>query len=124
MFEKNIVPFFILASIVLILDSVYLTLAKNTYNTLVKKVQGADISLSLLPTLFDYFLIIFSIYYFIILKNGSIKDAMILGFCIYGIFDLTNMAIFNKYRGTIVYVDMIWGAILYGTSSYILKTFF
>ena len=124
MFEKNIVPFFILASIVLVLDGIYLTLAKNTYNKLVRKVQGADISLSLLPTLADYLLIIFSIYYFIILKNASIKDAMILGFCIYGIFDLTNMAIFNKYRGTIVYVDMIWGAILYGTSSYILKTFF
>ena len=44
-------------------------------------------------------LLLFVIYKFIILERKSPNDAFLLGFCIYGIFDFTNIAsvIKNEY---------------------------
>jgi uncharacterized membrane protein len=52
------------------------------------------------------------------MRGSNVKDAFILGLTTYGIFDLTNKAIFEKYGWDIVFIDMIWGAILYSTSVY------
>jgi uncharacterized membrane protein len=51
--------------------------------------------------------------YFIISANKPAFDAFILGFCVYGIFDFTNMAIFKKYNLKTAISDTLWGAILF-----------
>lgn len=117
----NVLPAIILSAIVLITDFFYLSSIKNLYGRLVKGIQGTEIKLNMTATLLDYILIVFSLYYFVILKNASIKDAMILGFCIYGIFELTSMAIFKKWTWDVVVIDSVWGSILYGLSTYLYR---
>jgi len=112
----------ILSTIILMLDMIYITSIKEVFNNLIKGVQGSSIKLDLTATFLDYILIIFSIYYFIIQKKASIKDAMILGLCIYGIYELTNMAVLKLWKWEIVVLDSIWGALLYGMSTYLYRT--
>ena len=61
----------------------------------------------------------FSVYYFI-LRNSQwslkdkIKNASILGFCIYAIYNFTNLAIYNFYNIKLAVVDTLWGTFLFG----------
>jgi uncharacterized membrane protein len=40
-------------------------------------------------------------------------DSAVLGFCMYCLFDFTNMAIFKNWDLKTVIIDSIWGSILY-----------
>ena len=64
-----------------------------------------------------YLFIIIALYHFIIRKNAPIRDAMILGWCIYMIYELTNKAILSNWSWTTVLIDGIWGGILFGLVS-------
>ena len=103
----------------LILDSIYLTLTKNYYNNLVTKIQKSPLELKIMPAVGAYSIILFSWYYFVFqnIKNQSKKksiiDSVVLGFCMYSLFDFTNMAIFKNWDLKTVIIDSIWGSILY-----------
>ena len=117
----NLLPIVVLSIVVLVLDMIYISCVKTLFNKLIKGIQGSDIKLNLEATFLDYILIIFSMYYFIIQKNASIEESMILGLCIYGIYELTNMAVFKKWTWQVVMIDSIWGAVLYGTSTFLYR---
>ena len=117
----NLLPIVVLSIVVLVLDMIYISCVKTLFNKLIKGIQGSDIKLDLGATFLDYILIIFSMYYFIIQKNASIEEAMILGLCIYGIYELTNMAVFKRWTWQVVMIDSIWGAVLYGTSTFLYR---
>ena len=53
------------------------------------------------------------LYIFIIKPKEKVSYAFILGFCIYGIFDYTNLAIFKNYKLKTALQDQIWGSILF-----------
>ena len=103
----------------LVLDFIYLSLTKNFYNNLVKSIQGQNIVIKPVPMVLVYLLLAFAYYYFILEKNGTIKDAFILGISIYGTFDLTNYAIFNKWNLKAVLMDTLWGGILFSLTRYL-----
>ena len=117
----NVLPIVILSIVILALDTIYINCVKTLFNKLIKGIQGSDLKLDLTATFLDYILIIFSMYYFIIQKNASIEEAMILGLCIYGIYELTNMAVFKRWTWEVVMIDSIWGAVLYGTSTFLYR---
>ena len=48
-----------------------------------------------------YLVMTFGFYYFIVKDNKSVLDAAILGFVIYAVFDLTNMAILKQWDLTL-----------------------
>ena len=48
-----------------------------------------------------------------------IRDASILGWVIYGVYESTNLAVFKKWDLKTVLVDGIWGGILFGLTTYI-----
>jgi uncharacterized membrane protein len=117
----NVLPIVILSIVILALDTIYINCVKTLFSKLIKGIQGSDLKLDLTATFLDYILIIFSMYYFIIQKNASIEEAMILGLCIYGIYELTNMAVFKRWTWEVVMIDSIWGAVLYGTSTFLYR---
>ena len=117
----NLIPIVVLSIVVLVLDMIYINCVKTLFNKLIKGIQGSELKLDLTATFLDYILIIFSMYYFIIQKNASIEEAMILGLCIYGIYELTNMAVLKRWTWEIVMIDSVWGAVLYGTSTFLYR---
>jgi len=120
---KNIIY---IAIIMLVIDSIYLTLIKGFFNKQIKTIQGSDIKLNYLGAVICYPIMIFGLYYFIIknkknYKNNYqiVRDAVILGWVIYGVYESTNLAVFKKWDLKTVLVDGIWGGILFGLTTYI-----
>jgi len=117
---------FIVSSILLILiDSIYLYfIGKPVFDKTVAAIQNSPLVVNIAPAIFTYILMAVLLNYFIISVNKSAFDAFILGFCSYGIFDFTNMAIFKKYNLKTAISDTLWGAILFfsvTTITYYLK---
>jgi len=106
---------FIVSSILLVLvDSIYLYfVGKPVFDKTVAAIQNSSLVVNIAPAVFTYILMAILLNYFIISVNKSAFDAFILGFCTYGIFDFTNMAIFKKYNLRTAITDTLWGAILF-----------
>lgn len=107
------------AASMLILDSMYLSVVKPRWANMVKNIQGTEISMRYNSAAGVYLLMSFALYYFIVKQKRSVYDAALLGLVIYGVFDLTNYALFNKYSLFLGLLDMFWGAFLFGASAYI-----
>lgn len=110
----NIRSILIIAFLMLSIDGIYLTfIGKPFFQKLVQNVQHSSLKVNLSAALFTYFLLILALYYFIISQNKTPFDAFILGFCIYGVFDFTNIAIFKNYDFKTGMIDTLWGGILF-----------
>ena len=108
--------------ILLILDSIYLGFNRKTWESQVVKIQRVVMKVKFLPAFLCYILLIFALNYFILRTKRSILDAFLLGFIIYGVFDLTNLAIFKKYDNMVALMDMLWGGTLFALTAYIIGT--
>ena len=104
--------------IILLLDSIYLNLFSKFFNNLINNIQGSKIKLRFLGALLCYIILIFGLNYFIIQPRKSVLDAFILGFIIYGVYETTNYAIIDKWSIYAVFIDSIWGAILFSLTTY------
>ena len=105
----------IVSSILLVLiDAVYLSMiGKSAFEKTVSAIQGSKLVVNMPPAIFTYILMAIILNYFIISANKLAFDAFILGFCVYGIFDFTNLAIFKNYTLKTAIMDTLWGAILF-----------
>ena len=117
---------FIVSSLLLVLiDSIYLYfVGKHVFDKTVAAIQNSALVVNIAPAIFTYILMAILLNYLIISVNKSAFDAFILGFCTYGIYDFTNMAIFKKYNLKTAISDTLWGAILFfsvTTITYYLK---
>jgi len=112
--------YIIAAFSILALDSVYLsTIGGPLFTTMVRNIQKEDMKIDIYGVLGSYILIILVLYKFIIMDRRSPNDAFILGLCVYGIYEFTNIAIFKNYKWIAVIVDTLWGGILFYTATYI-----
>ena len=106
-------------AIMISLDAIYLTLTKSFYNKQIRIIQGSDMKIKITPVLIIYVILIFGLNRFILHDNKPVLDAVILGFIIYAVFELTNIAIFDNWNIESVLLDTTWGAILFGLKTYI-----
>jgi uncharacterized membrane protein len=109
----------VMTIILTILDSFYLTMSEPHFKHIVSNIQGSPLVLDMLPTILCYIVLLFGLYYFIIREKRSYIDAGILGLVIYAVFDFTNKAIFDDWAWITVFMDTIWGGILYALTTYI-----
>ena len=113
---------YLLTSIILLsLDFIYISLLKNYFNHQVQLVQGTPLQLNIVPTICCYILLSLGIYYFVINKNLSYLDSFYLGIFVYGIYDLTTMALFKNWKLTTVVMDTLWGGILFVLVKFLLQ---
>lgn len=109
------------AATMLLLDAAYLQMVKGEWGKIVSSIQGSPLQVRLVSAVGVYVLMIFAVYYFIIVPRRTITDAALLGLAIYGVFDLTNYAIFKKYSLFWGLVDMVWGSFLFASTAYVAK---
>ena len=96
------------------LDGLFLFLNKDRFGKLISDVQGSAVQLNYLSTALQY--VIATICYTnFIKKDDPIWKAGLLGFCVHGIYDTTNYAVFKKYNLGTALLDTLWGATLYGS---------
>lgn len=108
-----------LTVIITIIDFTYLKSISNAFNNIIYKIQNSKMEIRFLGVLLCYISLVFSLYYFIIKKNGTIFDAFLLGFFIYAVFETTNYALLKNWPFYIMVVDTIWGGILFALTTYL-----
>ena len=105
---------YLLTSLILLgLDFIYLSLTKKYFNSQVQLVQGTPIKLNIIATIACYSLLSAGIFYFIITKNFSYFESFYLGIFVYGVYDLTTMAILKNWKWNTVVMDTLWGGTLF-----------
>ena len=87
----------------------------------IKIIQKEPFKLNIYSAIVCYILLTLGIYYFVIQNNLSYKEAFLLGFIIYGIFDTTTMSIFKDWNPSIALLDTFWGGILFTLVLFIYK---
>jgi uncharacterized membrane protein len=92
---------------------------KNFFIEQISLVQGSPIQLNWIAAIMCYIILVCGLYYFIIRDKRSIFDAFILGILVYGVYETTNMAIIKQWKYQTVIVDMLWGGILFATTTYL-----
>ena len=113
---------FILSStILLLLDSIYLTLIGKAYSQQIFNIQKLPMKVNFSGALFSYLFLIIGLNYFIILKNKSVLDAGILGTVIYGVYDATSYAVLKDWDRSLAIIDTLWGGVLFSITTLITK---
>jgi uncharacterized membrane protein len=105
--------------ILVIIDSIYLSLFGKQFAKMIEVIQSEKFRINLLGAVLSYATIAFALYYFILRDNRPVYEAFILGVVLYGVFDFTNLALFNKYDFNIGLIDTLWGGILLASTTYI-----
>ena len=105
--------------ILLLLDSIYLTLVGKAYSQQIFNIQKLPMKVNFSGALFSYLFLITGLNYFIILKNKSVLDAGILGTVIYGVYDATSYALLKDWDETLAVIDTLWGGVLLATTTLI-----
>lgn len=112
----------------LVLDYIWLKLNKSSYDKLIRFIQGSPISVKVIPAAIAYFLMFVGLIFIVIpmiemSKDTSfiniIKIAGLFGLCVYGIWNMTNMAIFKNYSIKVAVMDTMWGVFIYILLAYI-----
>ena len=111
----------IIVSLVII-DSIWIYTISNKFSTMIKSIQGTDITLNWTYIILIYLALAFGIYYFTkdcSTMNCKLINAFIFGLLSYAVYDLTNLATFNKWDIYISLADILWGGILASSSMFI-----
>jgi uncharacterized membrane protein len=86
---------------------------------MIRKIQhGENVQINYVAAFLTYILIATILY--IIIPTHRPWEAFILGFCIYGIYDLTNLALFKHWDVKLAVLDMCWGGILFAITTTII----
>jgi uncharacterized membrane protein len=109
----------------LVLDALFIGAFMKDWHSLLLRVQGEKMEVRMLSAFAVYVIMVLAWVYFVyrpFLVHKSVGEAVktgaILGFCIYGVFELTNFAIIKKWDMKFVLMDTFWGAALYALVSY------
>jgi uncharacterized membrane protein len=104
---------------ILILDFIYLSATKPIMGKLIENIQGSPVKLNFLSAILCYITIVLGLYYFIWREHKPVKDAVLLGFFVYGVFEFANMAFFTNWLPIVVVLDILWGGFLFGFTTFI-----
>ena len=99
--------------LLLILDFLWIgVILKNPFSLMIKEVQKSDMEIKIIPAILAY-VVLFLIAVIYLPKLNSSYEAFLLGFFIYLVYDLTNLATLKNWNYKIAIVDSLWGGFLY-----------
>jgi len=119
-FNKKLILFFVSSALLLVVDGVYLyNIGISIFKANVELIQNAPLKANVYGAILSYVCVIGALNYFIILQNKSPLDAFILGIFLYGVFDMTNFAMFTKYSWKTAISDTLWGGTLFAFTTWV-----
>jgi len=123
-----LINIFLIILFLLILDGLWLNLFMiKKYKTIVYDIQGKELRPKYIPIVLFYLIYSISIYYLILENSKNLTDkevfikGFILGICAYATYDLTNLAIFEKFDYKIAILDVLWGGLYTAVTCLIVK---
>ena len=107
----------------LLLDTLYFSMMYRYMNNTIEKLQRKPMMIRYSSALVCYLAMTVLFVYFIVLQKRTIREAFFLGFLVYLIYETTNFAILKDWPLTLVWIDSIWGGILFMIVAFINKIF-
>ena len=129
----KILCFIVVFLLYIVLDGTMMMLfMANYFGGVVKKIQcGRKMGARIIPAVICFLILAFGLVYFVLdrirddhIIEDSFRYGGVFGAVVYGVFDLTNYAIFTDYTAGTVLIDMAWGTILASVVSMITKFLF
>lgn len=130
---NKILCFIVVFLLYIILDGTMMVLFLwgNTSGSRRKIQRGRKMTARIIPAVLCFLILAFGIVYFVLdrirddhIVEDSFRYGGVFGAVVYGVFDLTNYAIFTDYTAGTVLIDMAWGTILASVISMITKFLF
>jgi uncharacterized membrane protein len=123
--NSTITRWFLTAIILLLLDFIYLSATSGFFQSMIQSIQcGKKMEIRIIGAVITYICLIALLNVFIFNSNRGVKDAFLLGICVYGVYETTNYAILDKWSKTSVIIDTLWGGILFSGTTYIMQKYF
>ena len=105
----------------LALDGVWLTATAATSRRVFAAIQGKPLTIRWVPTVAVYALMVGAVWFFAVRPASDWPEAAALGaalgFAMYGLYDLTNLATLSAYPVQFAITDMVWGTTLFAVSA-------
>jgi uncharacterized membrane protein len=102
--------------LLIIIDMIWLSSMGNYYGKVVERIQHKKMT----PRV-HYGFIVYLFMAIMLLQTKTWQQAFLYGVCIYGVFDFTNLTIFENYTLIGGIADTIWGGVLFAIARYILN---
>jgi len=118
---KFIKDYLLFSLIFTCIDGIYLYLASEHFNKQLNMIQGSNITLNPISLFLCYIALTTGIFYFAIKKKLTNIEIFFLGIFVYGVYETTNHAIFDKWKWNTVLMDTLWGGILFFLSTFLFK---
>lgn len=107
------------AVLLLLVDLPWLFLIGDMAQGIVRRIQGSDLSLRIVPALIVYLALAY-----LVTKTESVQEAFQVGVATYAVYDFTTLAMFKQYPLKFALMDTVWGGILMATVRYALGRIF
>jgi len=105
----------------LVMDAIWLSSTAASTMAIFAKLQGQPLEIRWVPAAVVYAFMVLAVWYFAVEPSKSLTDAgtkgAVLGFTMYGLYDMTNYATLAKYPLSFALTDMTWGTVLMGTAA-------
>jgi uncharacterized membrane protein len=123
----TIIQYIVLVLTLLVLDFIWITANQRMYYDMYSRVQNRAIQINKIGAVLAYSFIILTFILFVIPRvqqtDKSLLSCLIfgglMGLCIYGVYNFTNMALLHKYSWHVSIIDTLWGCALFTIVSYI-----
>lgn len=117
----------LLCLIFIILDIPYLLTVGGNWSKMVEKIQQSPMTVNIPAAIVVYGFLSIGLYNLVLSRNLSTRDTVLysglLGLTTYGVFNFTNMALFEEYDTTNALIDTAWGGIVTAGAGYLAKTY-
>jgi len=103
------------------MDAVWLSSTAASTRTIFAKLQGQPLEIRWIPAIAVYAIMVLAVWFFAVEPSKTMTEAgtkgAVLGFTMYGLYDLTNHATLTKYPLSFALTDMTWGTVLMATAA-------
>ena len=118
---ETLIQLAIITITMLALDGTWLTATVATSRRLFAAIQGKPLQVRWEPAVAVYVLMIAAVWFFAVRPASGWQEAAALGaalgFVMYGLYDLTNLATLSAYTLQFAITDMLWGTTLFAVSA-------
>lgn len=114
----------LLPILMLLLDALYIGIQMATFQSVYLNIQKSPLQVRHASAALCYVFLTILLYFFILKPNRPIRDAFLLGICVYGVYDSTTYALLKDYPLQTAVMDTVWGGILFALTIYLYRLFF
>ena len=104
----SILNYLLIAGLILLADLPWLMLGSKYSKSMIESIQHSPMTVRYLPSIVVYL----ALSYLATLPENNM-DAFFLGFCVYAVYDFTNLATLKNYSPIFAIMDSLWGGTLF-----------